>query len=453
LLEVGEKYPPAEDSARISKENYYEKLLLNKPSGTYDYVDVNGKITKIPRDPLVPIPQTISDISADLLMGEFPGIIFEGQEKIQKDFEDWAFDTDLGSRMLEAATYVSAIGTVFCSMVKVDEEIVQTLKPGNKVTWTEQFGKIENVKFILGIEQEDNKGVIAYDIQEWSLTETGQLLIERYIARVNISNGKVKDVQILEEPQMPGLDFIPISKWVNVGVMGQPNGRSDYSGKSQLFSEIDNRVDQNNSTIEENQDPWKAVPAGVLDESGQLNRSNFSAKMFEKTMGGQADNKVDIMAWDANMPAAFQQIDTMIDMTFFTSRLSNPITGRKTTGTDSGRSLKWQSISTIAQKQRKEKYAASFIRNFINHWSKLAGKEVEKKDIKIKWQDGLPIDEQEKTETIVAQHTAGLMSTETAVAQLQELNDDEAKKEIARINADKAQAAELEAQSVSPIVV
>jgi len=104
-------------------------------------------------------------------------------------------------------------------------------------------------------------------------------------------------------------------------------------------------------------------------------------------------------------------------------------------------------------KQRKEKYANTFIRNFINQWSKLTGEEIEKQDIKIQWQDGLPIDEEEETTNVVAQVNAGLMSRETAIEKLQELSTDDAKDELDRILAGEVQQAENEAKSVSPLVV
>jgi hypothetical protein len=449
LLQNGDTYPSSKDSKRITKENYYESLLLNKPI-SYEWKDVNGTLTKVPKDPLVPIPQTIADISADLLLGEFPNIILPDNR--QDAWDDWAFDNDLGSRMLEAGTYVSAIGTVFSNIFQKDNEILFELFPGNKVTWVEKGRKIVAVQVVLNAAMTDDGSFIIYEIMEWS--DDNGLLIEHYTAKVRLADRKVVETVLVNEPERPGLDFVPVAKWLNVGVMGQESGRSDFSGKSQLFTEIDNRFDQNNSTIEENQDPWKGMPPGVLNENGDFNRANYSLKMFEKTMGGQADNTVDFFTWDANMPASFQQIEAMVDMTFFTARLSNSLVGREKGGvSESGRALKWKSVSTITQKQRKEKYASTFLRNFINQWSKLDGEEIDKKDIRIEWQDGLPIDEQEKTETIVQQVNAGLMSKETAISQLQEINTEDAQAELQRIQADETFTAQTEATTLTPINV
>jgi len=192
----------------------------------------------------------------------------------------------------------------------------------------------------------------------------------------------------------------------------------------------------------------------VLDQHGQLNRSSMDAKMFEKAPGGQGDNAVDIITWDASLGASFQQIDTMIDQVFFTSRLSNAITGRSKGGTDaSGRSLKWQSVSTIAMMNRKKRYAGDFLKTFVNQWSKLQENEIEKKLIAIEYQDGLPIDETETTENIIAQVNAGLMSRDTAIKKLQELDDDQAREELAKIEADQQFQTEQAIQQTTPITV
>lgn len=449
MLQEGEIYPSSFDTQRITRENYYESLLLNKPYN-YEMKEVNGILRKVPKDPLIPLPQTISDISADLLLGEFPQIIVPDNR--QEAWDDWSFDNDLPSRMLEAGTYVSAIGTVFSNIFKIKDEIMYELFPANKVTWKEKNRRIESVRIILSASTTKDGSYMLYEIMEWS-RPIDQLVIEHYTAKVRLSDHAVVMTTVMSDPEQPGLDFLPLAKWLNVGVMGQVNGRSDYAGKSQLFSEIDNRFDQNNSTIEENQDPWKGMPPGVLNENGDFNRANYSLKMFEKTMGGQADNTVDFFTWDSNMPASFQQIETMVDMTFFTSRLSNSLTGREKGGvSESGRALKWKSVSTIAMKQRKEKYASAFLRRFINQWSRLDGEEIDMKDIRIDWQDGLPIDEQEKTETVVAQVNAGLMSKQTAIEQLQEIDTPDAQAEIQRITADQTTAAEIEAKSVEPVV-
>jgi len=452
LLSKGDIFPTAEDKQRIKIQTKHEALLLNTHVSNYKFrANSQGRIEKVAIDPLIPIPQTISDISADLLLGEFPGIVLP--DATQDTFNDWAADRGLGVDALEGATYVSAIGTIFARLFKVDNEVWYKLTPGNKVIWDEKLNKLDNVKFVESVKKAKNGTNLIYEIQEWGIS-TGQLVIEHYSVKTRISDNEVIDTVTIDPDEKPGIDFLPIAKWLNVGVMDAVSGRSDYEGKEQLFAEIDNRIDQTNEVLQENAEPWKAVPVGVLNPNGQFNRASYQAKMFEKSSGGQSDNAVDIMTWDASLNANFTQIETMVDMTFFTARLSNSLTGREKGGvSESGRALKWKSVSTIAMMNRKKRYATEFLKKFINYWSRLEGKEIDKKEVKIIWQDGLPIDQTEETETIIAQVNAGLMSKDTAVQKLQELSTEEAEAEINKIQVDLQNDAAIEATKVAPLTV
>jgi len=460
MLNIGDVFPTPQDQARIAIQNNYENLLLNKSVGNFRMVSHNGKISKQQIDPMVPLPQTVADISGDLLMGESPRIKLPDSN--QKPFDEWKFKTNFESRLLEAATYTSAIGTVVSRMFVINGEVFYDFVPANKVIFTKELGETINAKFILSVSQTKNNAFLIYEIQEYDLEITGDVetvnktvILKHYEIKVRISDTKIVEITPITEETIPGLDFLPVAIWRNVGIMGAEFGRSDYSGKEQLFAEIDNRIDQNNDVLQENAEPWKAVPPGILNQHGQLNRASMDAKMFEKAPGGQGDNAVDIITWDGSLDASFTQINEMEDLIFFTSRLSNAITGRGKGGTnDSGRSLKWQSISTIAMMNRKKRYAGDFLKTFVGQWSMLSAvNDLTKEDVTIEWQDGLPIDETEETATTIAQVNAQLMSKETAVKRLQNLNDEEAKKELERIQADIAFQTEQEQQASVPIIV
>jgi hypothetical protein len=75
------------------------------------------------------------------------------------------------------------------------------------------------------------------------------------------------------------------------------------------------------------------------------------------------------------------------------------------------------------------------------------------KTLQIKWQDGLPIDIQERTDTIIKQFGAGLKSRETAVKELNEINTEEALAEIEKIDADARTSAEIQASTLPAINV
>lgn len=450
MLQKGDVYPLPKDTARIQKQNNYERLLNSKSFGNFKLKSIDGRISREAVDPLVPLPQTISDISSDLLMGESPKITIP---KDQDDLNDWIFDTNLESKLLEGATYASSIGSIFSRMYKNEEEILYDFVAANNVTFTRSLNVLTNVKFIDSIRNTKNSKGKLYNIQEYDL-DKNEVTISTYTAQINKSTNKVEEITNLKS-ETPGLDFIPVTQWVNIGIMGSDFGRSDYQGKEQLFAEIDNRIDQNNNVLEENAAPWLGMPPGILNQNGELNKSSSDNKMFEKAgSGNQGENSIDIIEWDGQLKSSFEQLTAMEDLVFFTSRISNSISGRTTGGTsDSGRSLKWQSVSTIAMINRKKRYASDFLKTFINQWTKLRDKEIVKKDIKVEFQDGLPLDDKEVIESTVKQFDSGLMSQETAIKNLQETDDLQTQEEIARIQSDQQFQTGLEVQASSPITL
>ncbi len=454
MLSKGDIFPSQADRQRMALEQSYDAFLNNLSNQNSEYkANYQGTIKQVKKNPVVPIAATVAEISGDLLFGEFPEIDLQS-EKAQPLANDWIYDTNIKSKFLEMATYTSAIGTVYALFFKQDDDIQFKFYPSYQVISSELFNNITDVKFIINSTLEDNGVYVVFEILEYTL-ENDVLTISHYNAKVMLSNWKVKDIEILDDEVKPEIDYMPVVKNINMGVMGSEYGKSDYSGKEQLFAEIDNRVDQINNVLEENADPWKAIPSGILNKSGEFNRAAYNLKMFEKTATGvTGENSVDIMTWDASLESAFKQIETMVKLVFFTSRLSDPITGLDKGGNvESGRALKWKSINTMSMITRKRIYSGQFIRNFFDVWGKLSGNEIDAKAILIKWQDGLPLDEEALTDTVVARVNSGLMSRLTGIKTLDESSVEEAQKELDQVVAEETQKQEIEGQNLAPLTI
>ena len=136
---------------------------------------------------------------------------------------------------------------------------------------------------------------------------TGTLYIDQPTVRYKLADNFFSTgITAIEQQQETDIDFIPVVKYVNIGMMGLNSGKSDYQGKEQLFAEIDNRVDQINYILQEHADPWTLLPPGVLNEHGQFIRNQ--GKMIEK--GANTKSDVEIVAWNAQLEAAFQRLKT-----------------------------------------------------------------------------------------------------------------------------------------------
>jgi hypothetical protein len=180
--------------------------------------------------------------------------------------------------------------------------------------------------------------------------------------------------------------------------------------------------------------------------------------MIEKAPTGTAENSVELVTWDGQLTAAFEAVKSMMKQLLFTCRLSPAIMGLEveTGGTsESGRSLKWRSVNTLIALGKKRLYWNHSFRQFFSMLADMDPKyaSFKDKDLKIDWQDGLPIDITERTQVIVQQVNAGIKSKETAIRELNEVSKEMAQEEIEKINAEQTQNAEINSLSLPSIQV
>ena len=94
---------------------------------------------------------------------------------------------------------------------------------------------------------------------------------------------------------------------------------------------------------------------------------------------------------------------------------------------------------------RKRKYWDEDLRWYFETYSKMSDMEdLTGTSVRVVWQDGLPLDEQEIVENVVRQVNAGLMSKLTAVKTINETDDMEAGKELEQINSEKQTQADID---------
>jgi hypothetical protein len=460
-LEVNEKFISEREKQRIKQQAQWDEMY----NGTYIYNwnIKNGEKVKI--DPLVPLPAVISEISSDLLFGEFPEFKFESDTDTDA-VSEWIEDNkEFVTDVLEGATSTSSMGTIFWYLWQMDNQTFNMfIKPSN-VLWREDKLGITQALLFKEIERSENNRWAVYKITEldfiWDDNEykspytdpKRQYVTRTYKIKIENPDGTGKDARVikevdLEDETVTEWDFMPLIKVNNLKVLGAKSGKSDYQGKEQMFSEIDNRIDQINHVLQENADPWLFVPSGVLDNKNKLNKAQ--GKMIEK-MGGQGDNSVDIVTYDGSLQDAFTQIDKLIELTLFTSRISTPISGfnmntRQGGQVDSGRALKWKSINTFSMITRKRKYWSEAFQKFFMYMDVMDDDFKLSDDFKmdILWKDGLPLDRQAIVDQVVKEINAGLKSKLQGIKEVNEVDDDMAKKELAQIDVERQAQANIE---------
>jgi hypothetical protein len=441
--------------AQAAQWKKYEQMYL----GAYIHnkiIDTNGNRVNI--QPLIPLPMVASNISSDLLFGE-PPVVDTDNETTNTTIADWRKTTKFDVRMLENAAMLSALGQMWLHVYMLEGKTDFVMRKPQEAVSTESMYGLEKILFYNDITKKMD-GSYTYSIEEHRyeyrnevyasalLDPTRKYVIERYKITVDRLSYKVKAIYDVQPIENTGLDTITISKVVNMGIAGCSVGLSDYAAKEQMFAEIDNRVDQINYVLQENGDPWIMLPTGVLDQNGAFRRSQ--GKLIEKGGGGTQENSVDVVQWDASLSAAFEQVKQLIKLLFFTLRISAPIAGIDDTGgnVESGRALKWKSISTFSMVRRKRVYMEQMFNDMFRFMGILSSEfsGIDPNELTYTWNDGLPLDSEAEADTAVKLVDSGLMSHKTGIQKVQEIDEGKAQTELEQIGLEKGAAADLDAR-------
>ena len=441
------------DLQRIQTQATYEEIYLSTHIWNKVVTNEGGEKDI---DPLIPIAATISEISSDLIFGEFPALNFNNDQTQSQVAtflkERAAIGHDFKIELLESSVYSSALGMVFWYVFVEDGKAYWKFRKPQNATWDSDYFGLTDVKFYDLID--DTEKSKTYEVEEF--TREGDVVQNNfYEVIVDKATLVVKKITTISESTVENLDVIPVIPVYNSKYMDETLGKSDYEGKQQLFAEIDNRVDQINSVLQDHSDPWTFIPAGILNEFGQFQRSQ--GKMVEKSMAASnVDNTVEFSTWDASLSAAFQQIDLMIRLAYGTSRIApslSPFADLSGGNAESGRSLKHRSVTTVSMINRKRVYWEQSMKAFFAIVQKVDSgmKNIQLDDFKIEWADGLPTDDQELTDLTIQKVHAGIISKVTANEQLEGSTPQDAQTEVDSASKEKTEEAAVASAATGPI--
>lgn len=185
------------------------------------------------------------------------------------------------------------------------------------------------------------------------------------------------------------------------------------------------------------------VPPGVIDEKGNVNKKALG--VVEVSEG--ETNKPEYIVWDASLASAFTEIEKLVDFLYLTAEISPDILGMGEGTSDSGRALKFKLMRTIAKTQRKRLYYDQGIKELIYNAQVFAkannltidGKALNGEPVRpeIEWQDGLPIDDNELQDQIIAAIDAGIKTKKDAIMELEGIDDKNAEIKLKEIEDEK----------------
>lgn len=225
-------------------------------------------------------------------------------------------------------------------------------------------------------------------------------------------------------------------------------GSSDYRDLEQLFFALNNRITKIDNILDKHSDPILAVPPGVIDEKGQIKKEALN--MFEVDNENPGFNKPEYIVWNANLDAAFKEVDKLVELLYMFSGIAPASTVGDENGgqAESGRALKFKLLATIRKRNQKKIYYDIAIKEMLETAMELAiAHSVKVNDVSpgskeekpaIDWGDGIINDIQEQIDQEAKRVEAGLSSRADSISRLDGISPEDAAKKVKEIDKENA---------------
>lgn len=388
----------------------------------------------------------VAKVSADMLFGEKITVQSENQDFIEALIEE----NNLHTQLWESAVSNAALGDALFKTRTEDGQIkVEDTNPSiyfphydvnnprkdpkvQELAWTNEIG---DQKFI--IREIHSPGLIEMKVN--ILKGNNELMGDEIGDSVDIQTYNALAGTQYEEKVKTNVKGKMLVHAPNTRLRGNKNffGQSDFLELESLQFALNNRLSKNDNILDKHSDPIVAVPDGVLDENGNVRKEHLG--MIEISDGG---DKPEYITWNANLEAAFSQIEKIVEFMYMVSETSPDVLGMGQGQAESGRALKMRLIRTIAKAMRKRRYYESALKEIFMTAQELgmkgykAGDEKVSKveSVDITFGDGIVNDTREMTEEAILKVEAGLMTPKTAAMELEGWDEERAIEETNGLN-------------------
>lgn len=436
-----ESFPYPSEQKRLQQYTHFDLLLHTKHYEAFSIKADKGFTERYAmlRYVTANFNALVAKVSADMLFGE--KITVDAGDS--QDFIDALIqENNLHTQLWESAVSNAALGDALFKIRTKDGEIIaEDTDPSIYFPHYDPMNprKKPEVQELAWINEiEDTK----YLVRERHRVGSVETVIHKLEEKSDMMGMKIGDeVDINTYNQLAGTNHerfveVPVESMLlfhvpNTRLRGNKNhfGHSDFIELETLQFALNNRISKNDNILDKHSDPIIAVPEGVLDEEGNVRKEALSMIEIQDDSG-----KPEYITWNANLEAAFQQIDKIVEMMFMVSETSPDVLGMGQGQAESGRALKMRLIRTIAKAMRKRRYYEHSLKALFTTAQELgtkgwtAGGEKTNKvePIDIAWDDGVVNDTREMTEEALLKVEGGLMSAKTAAMELEGWDEDKA---------------------------
>lgn len=457
--EKWETWPPEGHRERLENYARYRQLFLGQHHEVYARVQAwleaqDQKKLKEIVYVVCNFAGLISKLSADLLFGEQPRfIVGDENSSEQQVLDDLVSDNTLHTRSYEMALSCSWRG-----------DCVYKVRWGKYSDWREGEHAIiepatvsgffphlnpDNIQEMTGAtlawEKEVNgKRYLRKEIHEPGRIRNELWLLDGNRIREQVSLNTIEEYADLPEEQETGYPGLLVEHVPNWRLDDMFWGISDYIDLESLIDELNNRVSRISRVLDKHENPKLILPPGIMQYDEATRRYYIEKEALDaiEVEPSEVGDLPKYLVWDAQLDAAFKQIDKLLEMLFLVSETSPDAFGMGKSGhAESGRALKFRLLRTLAKINRKKLYFDIALKNVLYAAMYLeavhGGKDIEPKLPRIEWQDGLPQDPLEAAQIEQIRMASGTTSLESALRRLDGLDGQVLQEELQRIQGNR----------------
>ncbi len=467
----GLKFPYPEHDARLKNYTHYNKLFEGKHFDAFA-IKINSPLYQEQYARLkyvtVNFAALVSKVAADMLFGEGLGV--KGSTKAQsKWLENLIFDNKLETQLYESAMINSRYGDDILKVRSAPKGsdiessvIIEECQPDiyfpkfAKGNWRAE-PEYQDLAFIVKIKNKDY-----VRIERHYPGKIENLLYELTDGKMAATTTPIAQYDPnLQPTQETGINrslIIHVPNWR----AGQFWGISDYADIETLMFALNNRMTKNENVLDKHTDPILALPEGVLNERGEVDKKALEIYTVPDNEMGGKPMKPEYITWNASLDNAFKQIEKLVEFLYMTSETSPGVFGMDKEGqAESGRALKLKLMRTIAKINRKKRFYDQAVKEALYvaqllaaaHGYKVLGTALpgtpEVPDLI--WRDGLPLDEVEQIDQETKKLEAGVQSKRDSIMIIDDIDEEAADEKLKRIEEEKPKVPVPLAASVPPV--
>jgi len=460
-LSEGERFPPSSEKERLEMYEMNRNLFECKHVEVYEeslkrIERVIGNFQQIISYPVIlNFQKLISLKTADLLLGETPQISAGEKGSPEQDTIDEIIESsDLFNTCYQNVIDISRYGDGLFYVRDEDGGLIDLTQPPiwfpivspdnvrcklfHVLAWTYETGVQEKRKKYLKV-QIHSKG--------------------EYIERVHLLNGcYIGKMTEKEKTVKTGLDDFAIVQIPNTITSDRATGIDDYTDVDSIIAELMVRVGQIARILDKHASPSMSGPLTALERDPATGEWRLkAANYFPRDQKDDPD--VTYITWDGQLTANFTQIDKLINFLYTISEMGAAIFGDMSNQTGqiaSGSALRRLMVSPLAKVSRIRTRFDAGLKKALVLCSQLGGDSImDLSDtvINITWADGLPEDPLEQAQIMqIRTGNKPTMSQISAIKKMDDMDDEGADEELAKILDDEAAMNPLRAPVYTPPV-